>query len=239
MANSVRWVLAVRLLILFAVGSAAGTVGQQVGEKSKKTETMQTPLVFVLERLGEKYDRYFTIEQASKDRQSTNWLEALSVAVPVPKKHETSSEQQTLEQALQSLNISAVSFERDAKDARIIHVIDKRLMNLPAYALNKQVNALSFEGTVLAFLEKLESLGFPVTVQRVFAVGGPPPFLNVSSPVRLHEFTGTLRQALTVAIPQRGYHRVVWTATTRLGGPKLETLIAYQGPTQQEKEKGK
>jgi hypothetical protein len=204
----------------------------KMNNQTKQAQEIGVPLVRVLEQIGERYGRYFTIEQAWKSGEAMNWLEDFMVARPVHQedhKHKNDAKQKDFEKELQKIAIPRVTFEPDPLNSKVLHVVDERVRSIRSYPLDQQIHNFEFKGTTSDLIEELNSKSIPIISRRVFGIGGPPIAIDLTTNVSLHGFTGTVRQALTAALPLENYNRVIWIATSQLHVAEPRTEINYRG----------
>src|SRR5262245_52409137 len=117
--NKCHIVIVTTLLLLISTGMSkiqGATTGIQNSEQNSKS------LTYFLFRLGEKYDCFFTIEEAWEEGEPANSLEAKWVQ-RLPKKQNLQQELEQLRQVVPNF-----TYEIDRTNPRIVHLIDSRLV---------------------------------------------------------------------------------------------------------------
>lgn len=184
-------------------------------------EEKRIPLSELLSELSETQNYFFTIEQASKEGEPMNWLEAILV----PKDSKEAPVLQRLEELKRT--VPNFTFEINEKNPRIIHVIDARLAQQKEYGLNTELNDIDFEGKTRDLVTAISNKGVAISPQNTFTVG-VPMLIDSTTVVRVKDENLKVRDALTNFIPLRGYNGIIWTATTKLGSGQT-TFINFLG----------
>lgn len=205
---------------IVATRSAFSLHGQGVNSMPAAAEK-RIALLDLLSELSETQNYFFTIEQASKEGESMNWLEA----VLVPKNSKEAPVLQQLEELKRT--VPNFTFEINEKNPQIIHVIDVRLAQQKEYGLNKDLANIDFEGKTRDLVTAINNKGVAISPQNSFSVG-IPMLVDLTTIVHVKGENLKVRDALTNFIPLREYNGIIWTATTKLGSGQT-TFINFRG----------
>ena len=117
----------------------------------------------------------------------------------------------------------------NAKNRRLIHIVDSRLSKLSKYSMDTIVSQLRFDGTTRELIEELARQGTRIGVQTTIGIGDP---LDSKGDWTTHlKFTADnepVRELLSNFLPLDHYERVLWVATTELKEGAV-TLVKYKG----------
>ncbi len=206
---------------LIVATRSANALYEQGMNSMPAAEEKRISLLDLLYELSETQKYFFTIEQASKEGESMNWLEA----VLVPKDSKEASVLQRLEELKRT--VPNFTFQINEKNTRIIHVIDARLAKQEEYGLNAELNNIDFEGKTGDLVTAISNKGVAISPQNSFSVG-IPILVDETTLVHVKGEKLKVRDALTNFIPLRGYNGIIWTATTKLGS-RQTTFINFRG----------
>lgn len=172
-----------------------------------------------LKEIAVKYDCYFTLEVGLESGNVTDSLEGRNVAIWV--------QQEGLGQELEWLRNTVPNFtyEVDAYNSKIIHVIDARLAKESSYAMGEIVDSISFEGSVFDLVNAIGQKGIAVS-SRVFVDTRKLGLIDSSTNVSIAEKKKSVRNILTNSVALKGRARILWIATTEVGN-KQTSYIRY------------
>lgn len=186
----------------FSFASHGASSMNQISEKNSK------PLPALLLKLGQKYDCYFTIEEAMADGEPINSLEAQWVQMR--------SAQPSLAQELDQLRqtVPNLTYEVDRTNPRIVHLIDSRLAQVDKYSLEGMIKTIDFKGTVNDLVTEIARQGLPISPPNFIFTHEQPDF---STKVEVKGDNLKVREALShfISLEGRG-SRVLWIARTKL-----------------------
>ncbi len=129
-----------------------------------------------------------------------------------------------------SKKLAAYSFERDQGQRDVIHIVDRRLIGLKGYALEKKVD-LEFAGNLMQLCWTLHRRIGNMVPQRFFAIGSPG-WGDYTTEICLSVKDRTVRGLLTEAVPVKCYNLTIWTAITELtdvNHRRMLTEVTYSG----------
>lgn len=114
---------------------------------------------------------------------------------------------------------------QDAKNPKVLHLMDDRLKSLKSYALD-QKTTLTFKGKLgdlpVALGKKIEGVGLFAPPK------GMSPLPSNETPVSIKEKNYEIRQLLTDHIPQAGRH-ILWVGETTIEGGMAKTgLLLFE-----------
>jgi hypothetical protein len=161
-----------------------------------------------LVQLGKDYDRFFTIEEAWKDGESMNMLEAQWV--------QGFSEMKSLQQDLERLRqtVPHFTYETNQQDPRIIHIIDARLKRYKDYGLEGTIKSIDFTGTVFELVTAIGKQELPVLPQKSLLTN---EFWDHRTVAHVKGEGLKVSDALSNYIPLQAKKRVIWIARTKIG----------------------
>jgi hypothetical protein len=198
------------LLLIVTVIGMISLVSTQAGQ-SPKLSTVQNS-IFLEERLreiGDKFDRYFTIETGLLLGNRSNSIEQRSLP--------NNLENKNLAKALEQLRdaIPNLTFKVNRSNPKIIHITDARLSSIENYAMEKVIDDLSFEGTSFFLVGEIRRKGASISG----LASGPstePIMSDLPTLVRIDENNKKVRDLLSnfLSLKERG--RVLWIARTEL-----------------------
>ena len=218
--NKFRPIVIIMLLIL---GSVVGEAFRVQGAKpmAETSINQSATLLELLVELGKKYDHFFTIEEAWKDREPMNAMEAQRVQMSSGKK----TLQQELEQLRQTL--PNFSYEIDKANPRIIHILDERLTHQKGYGLESVVNRIDFTGSPHDLVAEIGNQGILISPQTSMLLN---EFRDYSSVLQVKGESLKVRDALTnfISLKEREV-KILWIARTKLAQGEM-TRIYYLPP---------
>ncbi len=114
---------------------------------------------------------------------------------------------------------------RDAKHPEIVHLIDKKLLKLKDYPLDRRLS-IEYAGTphglVMELAKRVDSVGPLYLPEKLEPYrGGDHPRIEV------RDKEETLRSVLTDAVPSETEDKVLWHARTWIRKNGLETTLEY------------
>jgi hypothetical protein len=150
----------------------------------------------------------FTVEQALSDRDDHRNTIVGHWVQPSPHKD--------CQQALEQLRlITNFSYRIDGTNARIIHIIDPRLLAEQNYALEAVIKQINYEGKVSDLPAAISKNGIAVSSPLVTFAGETADY---NTTVHVTGERLNVRDALSDFIPlDNRTNHILWTATTKLG----------------------
>ncbi|NQT12110.1 MAG: hypothetical protein HQ582_05150 [Planctomycetes bacterium] len=127
-----------------------------------------------------------------------------------------------------SKDVKPMAFVRHVDNPSVIHVIDKRLLGLKGYAIEKKAT-VKYRGTVDMLTAELYKL-LGKTINRKRSGGMRDVFDDHVTVVSVNAKNRRVREVLTDCVPLEGYHTVLWRAETRTVDGKPHTTVQYFGP---------
>lgn len=195
------------------------------------TNASKVQLEILLNRIGQHYDKYFTVENASgvlEDERVT--VSGLPNTADVFLRNVTNW----------PVNISSVLADitntiantviiQDVKNTNILHIIDRRVFAVNKYALDEKLSAIKFEGTAEKFVTKISATVPNLKINNSGVVGASECLAaNFITRVSIDIADVCVREALSLGNDLKGYHRIIWTAST---SPQTGiTRVKYEGP---------
>src|SRR5262245_41462028 len=115
-----------------------GVLGVRTGSSEQARQKVLVKVL--LDELGKKYDRFFTIEEAWRDGESMGAIESCWLE---------RSGQSGLQKELEHLDqvIPNFTHEVDKRNPNVVHIIDSRLIKQKEYGLSRTVSKIDFKGT--------------------------------------------------------------------------------------------
>ena len=126
-----------------------------------------------------------------------------------------------------SKDVKPMAFVRCVDNPSVIHVIDKRLLGLKGYAIEKKVT-VKYRGTVDMLTAELYKL-LGKRINRKGIGGMRDVFDDHVTVVSVNAKDRRVREVLTDCLPLKGYHTVLWRAETRTVDGKPYTTVQYFG----------
>jgi hypothetical protein len=168
------------------------------------------PLLWVLTRLGDKHDIYFTIESGYTAGEPVNRLESILI-------RESSLAGSDIQQKLSAIRKEAPDFTYEivSGNPRIIHIIDSRLASLKSYGLLSTVKRLDFSGRVDELITFLSKQNIPVTLQNFGDIREMREW-DMKTLVKVKADGLRVRDVLSNFIPLNRSGRILWIARTKL-----------------------
>src|SRR5215813_11819100 len=187
---------------------------------SADTKEPRIALGNALPRLGKTCDCFFTLEEAWRNGESTNAMEAADV----PERILGQSPQQAMD--VITVMVPNFTYAVDRVDSRIIHIKDKRLAAIERYGLDQTIGPFEFQGEVYALIEAIARLGVPIAPRRQFGIGEP---VDNHSQIRVKGGSMQVRAALSNFIPleQKAKSRILWIARTGLDNRPVTTQVYF------------
>jgi len=188
---------------------------------SQDVPALHTPLDQFIHEAGNKWDVYFTIEGAS---DGTIYSEMLLLEVVTAHSVPTN-----LDSAISALtnSVTNLTVMADTDNQHIYHLVDKRLLGLEDYAMNRILQSMKFDGDAWSFVNHIKE-GIPnVLNQNVF--GSRVTGVNQGTSISINSAKVSVRDALSNGVDLRGYSRVIWTGFTPL--ETHQTTIHFLGTT--------
>jgi len=187
-------------------------------------ETIQPQKMSVeayLRTVGQQYDIFFAAETAYARRQPDYILSETLAITAFPT---------NVDMALATLTnlLTNITVRVDSHDRRVHYVMDRRLLEIPDYVMDRTLAAVDFSGNAFDFLEQLGQTAPPIVNDNIFSIGAGPIVANQSTAISIHEKNITVREALTQGVNLEGYNRIIWTSCAYLDSPR--TTIKYNGP---------
>ncbi len=194
-----------------------------IGHLALGGETVQPKKMFVedyLEDVGKRYDVFFAAETAYARRQPDYILSQTLAITAFPT---------NVDMALATLTnlLTNITVRVDSHDRRVHYVMDRRLLEMPDYVMNRTLTAVDFSGNASDYLEQLGQTAPPIVNDNNVNNGGGPIVVNHDTAISIHEKNIAVREALTRGVNLEGYNRIIWTSCAYLDSPKTE--IKYNG----------
>lgn len=183
----------------------------------------KVPILQLLEELGEKYQKYFTIEECWTEGNSSARLFARMVPHP--------SARRNVFQELDELKISVPYFTYyvDEKQPNIIHISDTRIGQQREYALDMVIKNIDFKGNVFDLVSALNQQGIRVSSRGIVMGAEEMLVIDFMTPVHVKGVQLKVRDALSHFIPLKGRSsRLLWIAETK-HKPLETTYIRFRG----------
>ncbi len=207
-----------------SVGAEEVLLSAEESEKSGamvRKESIRFSLLQFLEKLGDTYNVFFTVEEAWQTGESTNQLSSHPVHV--------SPERTNLQQELEELQEIVANFDYwvNESNPQIVHVIDERLKNVSNYGVDETIEAIEFNGNVVDLIQDINKKGISISFQNVFLIS-ELKHMDFTTMVSVEGTNIKTRDALSLFISLDRTTRVIWRATTRLD-EKENTKISFYG----------
>ena len=201
------------LLILLFVGATVIILAQkQITNKNSESKAVseQTTAEVRLQYLGEKYDKFFTVEGVMKERVGTEEIESPIEYKLIDKPIDKSN----LDEDLKELHRLSPQFTywTDQRNPRLIHILDAQLSGNTDYALEQTVENFEFEGRITLLTGEIGKHN--VAVFR--PTGGFTPFQpNGEGEVKMKVHNIKVRNILSDYLDLNNrIGRIIWKATT-------------------------
>lgn len=215
-----------RNLLTVAMVLACGAISfypfqAHAGRQTEEPKKQETFLMQYLVELGNKYNCFFTIEEAWRDGDPMNKMESYSF--------QKLSGNEGLQLALGKLRraVSNFTFEIDKRNPRIVHIIDARLIQQKEYGLEKVLSSIDFKGNINDLVTAISRQGVAIS----------PPVLTDAHEGMTRD-SGTIvqmkgkelkvRDVLSNSIPLEGRGRILWIARTKLGKGEV-SYVQFRG----------
>lgn len=210
-----------RYASIFLLVTFTPALSGEDGMQSNTTEPY--PWMDYLFYAAKQLDYQFTIEilQASD--------EDLFYTKDVPTNRDYGREFVTMEQTLEKLSkeLPGVRFVRNKRHPRVIHAIDKRLLKLDDYVVEKKVD-LKYNGVIGNISRKLNET-LPAIGPRTFGVIGEV-FDDSVTEANIAAKEKRIRDILTDAVPLKSYDPILWRGWTAKRDGAWFTEIQFYGP---------
>ncbi len=128
----------------------------------------------------------------------------------------------------QSKKLAALSFEKDKRQPDVIHVVDRRLIGLRGYALDKKLN-LEFAGDVRQLCWTLQRRIGNLAPASGGSGSAELGWSDFATEICLSEKDRQVRGLLTDAVAVKCYNWSLWKATTDLNERHMPTTVVYHG----------
>ena len=207
-----------------SVGAEEVLLSAEESEKSGamiRKESIRLSLRQFLEKLGDSYDVFFTVEQAWQTGEPSNQLSSNPVQV--------SPERTNLQQELEELQEIVANFDYwvNESNPQIVHVIDERLKNVSNYGMDEIIEAIEFNGNVVELIQGINKKGIDISLKTDFLISDLK-HMDFTTMVSVEGINIKTRDALSLFISLDRTTRVIWMATTRLD-EKENTKISFYG----------
>lgn len=198
---------------LFAITSV---VAQNSASEPTKNQVAFQDLLL---EIGDKYDRYFTIEIEVKSEHGSNLLGI--VHLPKELNSKSALKGKSLKEALRWL----VTLEPNARfiiddDPHVIHVMDSRLWLTMDYVMEKVVNRINYDGRLFDLPTAIGGKGFAITSKR-FGDTRDLATSDYRTDVHVNEKHRKVRDILTKSLKLKGRGRILWIAETDFGASSI------------------
>ncbi len=164
-----------------SVGAEKVLLSAEESEKSGamiRKESIELSLLQFLEKLGDSYDVFFTVEEAWQTGESTNQLSSHPVHV--------SPERTNLQQELEELQEMVANFYYwvNESNPQIVHVIDERLKEVWSYGMDETIKAIEFNGNVVELIQDINKKGIGISFKNQFLISDLKR-MDFTVPIRL------------------------------------------------------
>jgi hypothetical protein len=190
--------------------------GQKTVPEFSKNDSVTLP--YLLPELGNKYDCFFTIEDSMNENDPSSSLRAQRIL--------NSSEANNLSNELERLRqtIPNFTYEFNKQNAKIVHIIDARLLQRKRYALQDVIGSIDFKGQINELPAEISKHGISVDPMLSYSLHEHPDFITT---VEVKGERLSVRDALTNFVPLEGrLNRTLWVARTNVAEGSL-TKIYY------------
>ena len=185
----------------------------QIPNRSSDTKAVseQITVEVCLEYLGEKYDKFFTVEGVMREpvgaAEIESPIEYKLIAKPLDKSN--------LDKDLQEIQrlLPQFIYWTDAQNPRLIHIMDIQLSRISSYALEQIIENLEFEGRITQLANEIG--------KHNIAIARPtgcftPCFGGGEGKVKIKVQNIKVRDALSnyIDLNNRVGSRILWKATT-------------------------
>jgi hypothetical protein len=198
---------------------------------SKDWQGTEKPDATVEERLGQlgrKYGVIFTIGEGVFESEHNDIARLRSYRY---KPGEATDVSDALDDMAHS--VPDFTWEKDAQNPRIYHIIDASVERIRSYALNQFVDDIDFSGPTYALVQALAAKGVPVSPYGT-SVTGELSFIDFRSLGHIRARGLSVRDILTQFLPLDGRGSVLWIARTSMDGKDRTTYVRFMGaPPQQ------
>lgn len=126
-----------------------------------------------------------------------------------------------------SRDVPAMKFEKSTVNPRIVHVIDKDLIQREDYALPTRVT-LKYSGGIDMLAEELQKQVPSIDRKRIGS--WRTVFDDHTTKVTVEVKDQPIRRVLTECVPLENYHVFLWRAQTRISNDEAHTTLQYYGP---------
>jgi hypothetical protein len=218
--NNFRW-LAFAFLLSIVLAGVQSPVDSYEGPIGNKSQVRSVTLLQFLREMGNRYNQFFTLDEAAKPGKSDNWMEVYSI--------QRSRQKIGLTQELTRLQhlVPNFTYEIDSAKPQIIHIIDSRLTQQQGYGLEDLVKRINFTGIGFDLVNAIGEQGIPITAR---GAADASELLSMDFATKFHvEGDGLkVRDALSNFIPLHGRRPILWIARTRLGKGE-KTYVQFYG----------
>lgn len=206
-----------------SVGAEEVLLSAEESEKSGamiRKESIRFSLLQFLEKLGDTYNVFFTVEEAWQTGESTNQLSSRPVHV--------SPERTNLQQDLAELQEMIANFDYSVNESnpQIVHIIDERLKNVSNYGVDETIEAIEFNGNVVDLIQDINKKGISISFQNVFLIS-ELKHMDFTTMVSVEGINIKTRDVLSLFISLDRTTRVIWRATTRLDKKENSSVSFY------------
>lgn len=147
----------------------------------------------------------------------------------VPANRDHGQEFVTMEKTLEKLSqkLPEVAFIRNKQRPRVIHAIDKRLLKMKDYIVDKKID-LNFKGVIGDISRKLNET-YPAIGPRTEGLIGEV-FDDYVTEVDIVAKDKRIRNVLTDATPSKSYDWILWRCWTKKQAGQWYTEVQFYGP---------
>jgi hypothetical protein len=212
---------------MFLAVLALGLIGSQpsISGRHDNVQTSAQPLVLrqVLYQLGKKCGCYFTLEQAHSGNQTLGQMEG----TPLPQELLAESPQQVMDHLTRV--VPNFTYQVDKVDARVIHIIDARVLSRAGYLLDQYVGPLEYDGKLEGLVTAMAKQGIRVSPKAFLTIGTPDDLVDYHTVVHVRVNSASVRTVLTAFMPleEEMAGKLLWIARPNLDDPKLETTVHF------------
>jgi hypothetical protein len=204
-----------RVFRCFLWGTVLLALGSTASSAQKDTHVLREPLSVLLTDLGEKYDRYFTLEDVMPQEGPLRSYH-LERDCPYGGRCDTTlpglhSVEQELDEI--SRGNSDFRYEVDSREPKLIHIVNDRLKTRADYPLNEHLHSVQFAGTLWDLVKYLRGRGVPLNY--MVGVIGPDSLMDVSTKVSIKVQNATVREVLSDFVTlDASRSRILWESQT-------------------------
>ena len=218
-AHNGREVYVLKRILPYLIGGVCvGLFGSPHAFPQEGMHTVRVSLGGLLGDLGEKHDRYFTIEDVAIQGEVPLRSYHAERRCPFSRRCDTTAPaSKTLEAELDQIHRDNPNFRYrvDQNNSKIVHVIDDRLRNRSNYPMDSVVASVQFDGTLWDLVKYLSGRG--IALNYMSGSLGLDSVVDVQTKVTISTPRATVRSVLSdfIKLDGRG-PRILWESQTSL-----------------------